>query len=110
MTIQDPPINQRSNEIKDSEIPKYVGELKNFLGSDALAKAQAELDKDLTHHGLCYSKWAQELQPWLFAFRKYDQETKNGIHIPNIWPREIREMAGEALMISALQWNMPEAC
>jgi len=38
MTQQDLPLSRRNNEIKDSEIPK----------------AQADLDKDLLHHGWCY--------------------------------------------------------
>lgn len=108
MTLQDRPLSQRSNEIKDTEVPKYVGKLKGFLGYEALAKTQADLDKDLTHHGCCYRNWAQKLRPWLFAFRMYDQETKNGIHMPNKWPTEIREMAGDALMISSLHRGMPE--
>ena len=54
MTQQDLPLSRRNNEIKDSEIPKYVGKLRVFLGHEALAKAQADLDKDLLHHGWCY--------------------------------------------------------
>jgi hypothetical protein len=108
MTSQDLPLSQRNNEIKDSEVPKYVGKLKGFLGHEALAKAQADLDKDLSHHGRCYRNWAQKLRPWLFAFRMYDQETKNGICIPKKWPIEIREMVGDALMISSLHHSMLE--
>ena len=109
MTQQDLPLSRRNNEIKDSEVPKYVGKLRGFLGHEALAKAQADLDKDLSHHGRCYRNWAQKLRPWLFAFRMYDQETKNGICIPKKWPTEIREMVGDALMISSLYRGMPEA-
>lgn len=108
MSLQDRPLSQRNNEVKDSEVPKYVGKLKRFLGYEALVKAQADLDKDLTHHGLCYREWAQKLKPWLFAFRMYDQITRNGIHIPNSWPRKIRDMVGDALMISSLHRGMPE--
>ena len=108
MALLDRPLNRRSNGIKDSEVPKYVGKLKGFLGHEALAKAQADLDKDLAHHGCCYRNWAQELRPWLFAFRMYDQETKNGVHMPNKWPMEIRELAGDALMIASLHSGMPE--
>jgi len=108
MTLQDRPLSRRNNAIKDSEVPKYVGELKGFLGREALAKAQADLDRDLMHHGCCYRYWAQKLRPWLFAFRMYGQETKTGIHMPNKWPTEIREMVGDALMISSLHHSMPE--
>jgi hypothetical protein len=75
MTFQNRPLCPRSNIIKDSEIPKYIGKLKRFLGYEALAKTQADLDKDLSHHGGCYRIWAQHLKPWLFAFRTYDQIT-----------------------------------
>lgn len=108
MTLLDRPLKLRNNEIKDSEVPRYVGKLKGFLGHEALAKAQADLDRDLRHHGRCYRHWAQELRPWLFAFRMYDQETKNGVCIPKKWPTEIREMVGDALMISSLHYGMPE--
>lgn len=108
MTLQNLPLSRRNNEIKDSEIPKYVGKLKGFLGHEVLAKAQADLDRDLRHHGRCYRHWAQELRPWLFAFRMYDQETKNGVCMPKKWPTEIREMVGDALMISSLHHGMPE--
>jgi len=108
MALLDRPLKLRNNEIKDSEVPKYVGKLKGFLGHEALAKAQADLDWDLRHHGRCYRHWAQELRSWLFAFRMYDQETKNGVCIPKKWPTEIREMVGDALMISSLHHGMPE--
>jgi hypothetical protein len=108
MTEQDPPLRRRNNGIKDSEIPKYVRKLKSFLRHEALAKAQADLDKDLSHHGGCYRQWAQMLRPWLFVFRLYDQKTNNGIHIPNIWPPEIRELVGDARIISFLHCGMPE--
>jgi hypothetical protein len=108
MTLQDRLLSRRDNAIKDSEVPKYVGRLKGFLGHEALAKAQADLDKDLMHHGRCYRHWVQELRPWLFAFRTYDQEIKKGAHIPNKWPTEIREMVGDALKISSLHHGMPE--
>jgi hypothetical protein len=108
MTQQDLPLSRRNNEIKDSEVPKYVGKLRGFLGHEALAKAQANLDKDLSHHGLCYRNWAQKLRPWLFAFRMYDQETKSGICVPKKWTTEIREMVGDALIISSLHHSMPE--
>lgn len=108
MPSQDRPLNRRNSDIKDSEIPKYVGRLKGFLGHAALTKAQADLDRDLRHHGPCYRHWAQELRPWLFAFRMYDQETNNGIHMPSRWPTEIREMVGDALMIASLYHHMPE--
>jgi hypothetical protein len=108
MPAQDRPLSQRNSDIKDSEIPKYVGRLKGFLGHAALAKAQADLDWDLRHHGPCYCHWAQEHRPWLFAFRRYDQETNNGIHMPSAWPTEIREMVGGAFMISSLHHGMPE--
>jgi len=68
MNLQHCPLTPRSNKIKDSEVPKYVRELKDFLGHEALAKAQADLDKDIQHHGGCYLRWAQHLKPWLFAF------------------------------------------
>lgn len=51
VTLQHCPLNPHSNEVKASEVPKYVGKLKEFLGHEALAKAQADLDKDLLHHG-----------------------------------------------------------
>ncbi len=108
MAQQDLPLIRRNNEIKVSEVPKYVGKLRGFLGHEALAKAQAALDKDLSDHGRCYRNWAQKLRPWLFAFRMYDQETNNGICIPKKWPTEIREMVGDALMISSLHHSMPE--
>lgn len=108
MMSQDPPLRRRNNGIKDSEIPKYVRKLKKFLGYEALAKAQADLDKDLSHHGGCYRQWAQMRRPWLFAFRLYDQKTNNGIHMPNKWPPEIRELVGDARMISSLHCGMPE--
>lgn len=108
MTLQDRPLSRRNNEIKDSEVPKYVGKLKGFLGHEALAKAQADLDKDLMHHGRFYRYAVQELRPWLFALRRYDHETKNGVHIPNRWPTEIREMVGDALKISSLHHGMQE--
>ena len=108
MTLQGRPLSRRDNAIKDTEIPKYVGRLKGFLGHEPLAKAQADLDKDLMHHGRCYRYWAQELRPWLFALRAYDQETKNGVQIPNKWPTAIREMVGDALKISSLHHGMPE--
>ena len=82
MTLLDRPLNRRNNDIKDSEIPKYIGKLKRFLGYEALAKALADLDKDLLHHGCCYRKWAQHLKPWHFAFRMYDLITEKGIHMP----------------------------
>lgn len=107
MTFQHRPLSPRSNNIKDSEIPKYVDKLKRFLGYEALAKAQADLDKDLSHHGGCYRIWAQHLKPWLFAFRTYDQITNNGIHIPRTWPTSIRKLAGDALMIASLHHCMP---
>jgi hypothetical protein len=78
------------------------------LGYEALAKAQADLDKDLSHHGGCYRIWAQHLKPWLFAFRTYNLITNNGIHIPRTWPTEIRKMAGDAHMIASLHHSMPE--
>lgn len=90
MRLQNHPLSPRSNDIKDSEIPKYIGKLKRFLGHQALAKIQADLDKDLSHHGGCYRIWAQHLKPWLFSFRNYDQITNNGIHIPSAWPTDIR--------------------
>jgi hypothetical protein len=108
MTLQDIPLSRRSNEVKDSAVPKYVRKLKGFLGHEALAKAQADLDKDLMHHGRCYGHWLRELRPWLFALRTYDQKTQNGIHMLNKWPTEIREMAGDAFMISSLHHGMPE--
>lgn len=108
MTLQNRPLCPRSNIIKDSEIPKYIGKLKGFLGHEALAKAQADLDKDLSHHGGCYRIWAQHLKPWLFAFRTYDLITNNGIHIPRAWPTEIRKLVGDALMIASLHRSMPE--
>ncbi|MBC7838546.1 MAG: hypothetical protein H7Y39_07920 [Nitrospiraceae bacterium] len=78
------------------------------MGHEALTEAQADLDKDLRHHGSCYHHWVKKLRPWLFAFRMYDQETKNGICIPKMWSTEIREMVGDALMISSLHRGMPE--
>lgn len=108
MTLQDRPLSRRNNEIKDSEVPEYVGKLKDFLGDEALAKAQVDLDKDLMHHGRFYHHWVQELRPWLFAFRMYDQETKNGVHMPNKWPTRIQELVRDALMISSLHHGMPE--
>ncbi len=108
MKLQNHPLSPRSNDIKDSEIPKYIGKLRRFLGHEALAKAQADLDKDLSHHGGCYRIWTQHLKPWLFAFRAYDQITNNGIHIPRAWPTNIRKLAGDALMIVSLHYCMPE--
>ena len=108
MTLQDRPLSPRSNNITDSEIPKYIGKLKGFLGHEALTKAQADLDKDLLHHGGCYRTWAQHLKPWLFAFRTYDLITKKGTHMPNAWPTEIRELVGDALMIASLHHGMTE--
>lgn len=100
LMLQNRPLNPRSNTIKDSEIPKYIGKLKGFLRHEALAKAQADLHKDLSHHGDCYRIWAQHLKPWLFAFRTYDLITNNGIHVPRTWPTEIRKLVGDALMIA----------
>jgi hypothetical protein len=108
MRLQNHPLSPRSNDLKDSEIPKYIGKLRRFLGYEALAKAQADLDKDLSHHGGCYRIWAQHLKPWLFAFRNYDQITNNGIHTPSAWPTDIRKLAGDALMIASLHRSMPE--
>lgn len=108
MTLQDRLLTRRNNEIKDSEIPKYVEKLKGFLGHEALAEAQADLDKDLMHHGRCYLQWAQELRPWLFALRTFAGETKNGAYVPNHWSTEIREMVGDALKISSLHHGMPD--
>jgi hypothetical protein len=108
MTLQDRLLSRRDNAIKDSEVPKYVARLKGFLGHEALAKAQADLDKDLMHHGRCYCHWAQELRPWLFAFRTFDQKTKNGVHMPNKWPTEIHKIVGDAFEISSLHHGMPE--
>ncbi|MFZ1746247.1 MAG: hypothetical protein WBO24_04375 [Nitrospirales bacterium] len=108
MTSQDNPLRRRNNEIKDSEIPKYVRKLKRFLGHEAPAKAQADLDKDLSHQGGCYRQWAQIHRPWLFAFRLYDQKTNIVIHMPNEWPLEIREIVCDARMISSLHCGMPE--
>lgn len=108
MTLQNRPIYPRSNIITDSEIPKYIGKLRRFLGHEAIAKSQADLAKDLSHHGGCYRIWAQHLKPWLFAFRTYDQITNNGTHIPLAWPTDIRKLAGDALMIASLHHSMPE--
>ncbi len=108
MTLQNRPLHPRSNNIKDSEIPKYVEKLRGFLGYKALAKAQADLDKDLSYHGDCYRIWAQHLKPWLFAFRTYNRKTNSGIHIPRAWPTDIRKLAGDALMIASLHHCMPE--
>ena len=108
MTLLDRTLNRRNNDIKDSEIPKYIGKLKRFLGYEALANALADLDKDLLHHGCCYRKWAQRLKPWHFAFRMYDLITEKGIHMPDTWPTEIREAVGDAFMISSLHHGMPE--
>lgn len=108
MTLQNRQLHPRSNTIKDSEIPKYVEKLRGFLGYKALAKAQADLDKDLSHHGGCYRIWEQHLKPWLFAIRTYDLITNNGIHIPRAWPIEIRRLAGDALMIASLHHGMTE--
>lgn len=108
MSPHNHPLSPRSNHIKDSEIPKYIGKLKGFLGYGALAKAQADLDKDLSHHAGCYRIWAQHLKPWLFAVRTYDQITNNGIHSPHVWPTDIRKLAGDALMIASLHHGMPD--
>jgi hypothetical protein len=108
MTRQNRPLYPHSDIIKDSEIPKYIGKLRGFLGYEALAKAQADLDKDLSHHGGCYRIWAQHLKPWLFAFRRYDMITNNGIHTPRAWPTEIRKMVGDACIIASLHHSMPE--
>ena len=107
MTLQNRPLYPHSDIIKDSEIPKYIGKLRGFLGYEALAKAQADLDKDLSHHGGCYRIWAQHLKPWLFAFRRYDMITNNGIHTPRAWPTEIRKMVGDACIIASLHHSMP---
>ncbi|MDH5739089.1 MAG: hypothetical protein OEY77_02050 [Nitrospira sp.] len=107
MAPQNWPLHPRSNSIKDSEIPKYTEKLRGFLGYEALAKAQADLDKELSHHGSCYRIWAQHLKPWLFAFRTYNLITNNGIHIPCTWPTEIRKMVGDACMITSLHHCMP---
>lgn len=108
MSQQDLPLSRRNNEIKDSEVPEYVGRLRGFLGHEALAKAQSNLEKDLSHHGWCYRIWAQKLQPWLFAFRMYDLITERGIHMPSTWPTEIIEVVGDARMIASLHPGMPE--
>lgn len=99
---------RRDNTVRESEIPSYIGKLREFFGHNALTKAQADLDKDLKHHGSCYQQWAQRLRPWLFALRLYDQITKNGIHRPVAWPAAIREMIGDAVMVSTLQQYMPD--
>ena len=99
MTPQDLPLRRGNNGIKDSEIPTYARELKRFPGHEAFAKAQADLDKDLTHHGGCYRQLAQIRRPWLFAFCPYDQKTTNGIHLPNKWAPDIRELVGDARKI-----------
>ena len=108
MTLQNRPLFLRSNNITDSEIPKYIGKLKEFLGHEALAQAQADLDKDLSHHGGCYRIWAQHLKPWLFAFRTYNLITNKSVHMPSAWPTEIRELVGDARMIDSLHHSMPE--
>ncbi|MBM4125242.1 MAG: hypothetical protein FJ246_09885 [Nitrospira sp.] len=108
MSIQDRALIRRSNAIKDSEIPKYIEKLKRFLCHEALAKAQANLDKDLMHHGRCYRYWAHQRRPWLFALRLYDRITNKGVHMPTEWPVPIREMAGDAMMISSLHHCMPD--
>ena len=109
MRLENHPLSPRSNDIKDSEVPKYIEKLKRFLGHEALIKAQADLEKDLSHHGGCYRIWSQHLKPWLFAFRTYGQITNNGTHIPYAWPTNIRKLAGDALMIASLHHRMPEA-
>lgn len=106
--LQDRPLCRRSNVINPSDIPKYVEELTKFLGHDALSAAQSELDKDLLHHGRCYRRWAQEMKPWLFAFREYEQTASKCFQNPSAWPDEIRELAGAGHMISALQCGMPD--
>lgn len=108
VTPQHCPLNPHSNEVKASEVPKYVRKLKEFLGHEALAKAQADLDKDLLHHGGCYRIWAEHLKPWLFAFRTYDQITNKGTHMPSAWPTAIQKLVGDALMIASLHHRMPE--
>ena len=85
MTLQNRPLVKRSNTIRDSEVPKYVGKLKRFLGHGALSQAQLDLDRELSHHGRVYRYWAQELRPWLFALRNYDQITSNGMWIACRW-------------------------
>lgn len=108
MSLQDHPLIRRSNTIKGTEIPKYIGKLKGFFGHEALVRAQANLDKDIMHHGRCYQQWAQQRRPWLFALRLYDHITNKGIHMPSVWPMTIRAMAGDAMMISSLHHCMPD--
>jgi hypothetical protein len=108
MMPEDLPLNPRSNEVKPSEVHKYVRKLKTFLGRDALAKAQDDLDKELMHHGRLYQYWVEQHRPWLFAFRLYDTITANGIYTPPQWPVTIQKLVGDGLMIASLHWGMPE--
>lgn len=108
VTPQHCPLNPHSNEVNASEVPKYVEKLKEFLGHEALAKAQAYLDKDLQSHGGCYRIWAEHLKPWLFAFRTYDRITNQGTHMPSAWPTAIQKLVGDAFMIASLHHSMPE--
>jgi hypothetical protein len=108
MTLQDRPLVKRSNAIRDSEVPKYVGKLERFLGHGALSQAQLDLDRELSHHGRVYRYWAQELRPWLFALRHYDQITSNGVPMRLKWPAPVREMVGDALKIASLHHCMPD--
>lgn len=102
------PLSPRNNEVKPSEVHKYVRKLKKFLGRDALAKAQADVDKDLMQHGLSYRYWIEQHRPWLFAFRLYDKLTGNGIHTPKKWPVLIQRLVGDGLMIASLHRGMPD--
>ncbi|HET6675921.1 MAG TPA: hypothetical protein VFG71_11295 [Nitrospiraceae bacterium] len=108
MTLIDRPLSPRSNEIKHSEVPKYVRKLKTFLGRDALEKAQADLDKELVHHGRLYQYWVEQHRPWLVAFRLYDKITANGVHMPPQWPVTIQKLVGDGLMIASLHRGMPD--
>jgi hypothetical protein len=78
------------------------------LGWDALAKAQADLDKELAHHGCLYQYWVEQHRPWLFAFRQYDKITASGIHTPPQWPVTIQKLAGDGLMIASLHRGMSD--
>src|SRR6266498_3749795 len=102
-------LKKRDNQIHSADVPTYIEKIKSFLGIDSLAQAQSHLEKDLSHHGRCYSMLMEHNHKWLFALRSYDQITKHGTEFPQQWPIAIQQIVGDAFMISSLIERMPES-
>ncbi len=106
MSLKDQPLRTRRNEFFSSEVPKHIQKFIEFFGTDAISKAQRDLDKTLLQHGQFYQEWMQQGHPWLFALRLYGEIS--GGHVRS-WPIEIQRFAGDAVKILCLAKKMPEA-